>query len=75
VYEPEGIYFFVYTFVFQRKYRVSDPNQVTYMSDLRKCDKEDFSDDDDQPLHIDEAFKAIKCKWCPTWIGSQAAKV
>jgi len=45
------------------------------MSDLRKCDKEDFSDDDDQPLHIDEAFKAIKCKWCPTWIGSQAAKV
>jgi len=64
-YEPEGIYTFVL-----RKRQVPDPDPVTYMGDLckslRKCDKEDLSDDDDQPLHIDEASEGIKCKWYPT---------
>ena len=48
------------------------------MSDLyksyRKCDKEEVNDDE-QPLHIDEAIEVIKCGWCLTWSGSQSVKV
>lgn len=64
--------------MFQRKCTVVDTDSVTYTSDLfkslAKCDKEDISEGD-QPIHIDEALDTIKCRWCPTWGGSQAVKV
>lgn len=39
---------------------------------LKKCIKEE--DVDQQPLYVDDIDECIKCKWCPTWSGSQLVK-
>ena len=44
---------------------------------LEKCDKEDITDSlgVEQPLFIEEQSQTIKCRWCPSWVGSSVVKV
>ena len=42
---------------------------------LSKCAKEEKTDDEGQPLYIDDSCDMIKCKWCPNFKGSIEARV
>ena len=38
---------------------------------LLKCAKEEKTDEEGQPLYIDDSCDMIKCKWCPNFKGSR----
>lgn len=42
---------------------------------LKKCKREDDVEEDDQPLHIDDAMESIACSWCPGFKGSIEVRV
>ena len=45
------------------------------MKVLSKCAKEEKTDDEGQPLYIDDSCDMIRCKWCPNFKGSIEARV
>ena len=60
--------------IMQRK---NQPHKLDHLKLQEKCDKEDITDSlgVEQPLFIEEQSQTIKCRWCPSWVGSSVVKV